>query len=66
MGSIPMRWPAGSGDGQRRRIVRFIQEVRRREGCSPSYGEIAAELGMAVSTVTYHVSVLEQQAAPPG
>jgi DNA-binding transcriptional ArsR family regulator len=59
MGSTAMRWPAGSGDGQRRRIIRFVQEFRRREGCPPSYREITAALGIAVSAVSYHVSVLE-------
>ena len=55
------RWRTGVGEWQRRRILRFVQEFGRREGYSPSYREIAEELGLAVSTVSYHVSVLEQE-----
>ena len=55
------RWHTGVGDWQRGRILRFLQEFGRREGYSPSYREIAEELGLAVSTVSYHVSVLEQE-----
>ncbi len=54
------RWHTGAGDWQRRRILLFVQEFARREGYSPSYREIAEELGLAVSTVSYHLSVLEQ------
>ena len=55
------RWRTGVGEWQRRRILRFVQEFgRRREGYSPSYREIAEALGLAASTVAYHVSVLEQ------
>lgn len=50
-----------TGDWQRRRILRFVQEFGRRQGYSPSYRKIAEELGLAVSTVSYHVSVLEQE-----
>jgi LexA DNA binding domain len=44
---------AGVGDWQRRRILRFVQEFGRREGHSPSYREIAEELGLAVSTAGF-------------
>jgi repressor LexA len=57
------RWRTGAGDWQRRRILRFVQEFGRREGYSSSYREIAEELGLAMSTVAYHVSVLEQEGA---
>lgn len=55
--------PSGRGDGerQRRKIVGFVQEFVRREGYSPSYREIAEELGLAVSTVFYHVAVLKRE-----
>jgi repressor LexA len=49
------------GDEQRRRIVKFVQEFMRREGYSPSYREIGESLRLAVSTVAYHVSVLESE-----
>ena len=52
---------ARAGDWQRRRILGFVQEFGRREGYSPSYREIGEELGLAVSTVSYHVSVLESE-----
>jgi repressor LexA len=60
MDSTKLRWRTGAGEGQRRRILRFVQEFGQREGYSPSQREIAGELGLAVSTVAYHVSVLEQ------
>lgn len=50
-----------TGDRQRRRILAFIREFGRREGYSPSYREIAEVLGLAISTVSYHVSVLENE-----
>ena len=50
----------GTGDLQRRRILRFVQEFGQREGHSPSQREIAEGLGLSVSTVHYHVSVLER------
>jgi len=58
MDSSNLRWRAG--DWRRRRILRFIQEFGRREGYPPSYREIAGALGLGVSTVSYTVSVLEQ------
>ena len=61
MGASGHRRRAGSGERQRRRILRFVQEFGRREGYSPSYRDIGEELGLAVSTVSYHVSVLESQ-----
>jgi repressor LexA len=51
----------GPGDWHRCRILRFVQDFGRREGHSPSLREIAEEVGLAVSTVSYHVSVLEQE-----
>lgn len=61
LGSTKLHWHAGGGDSQRRKILQFVQEFVRREGYSPSYREIAEELGLAVSTVSYHVSVLKQE-----
>jgi repressor LexA len=48
----------GNGDWQRRRILAFIWDFLRREGYSPSYREIGEKLGLAVSTVSYHVALL--------
>ena len=61
LGSTKLHWHTGGGDWQRHKILRFVQEFGRREGYSPSYREIAEELGLAVSTVSYHVSVLKQE-----
>ena len=61
MDGIGLRRCAGDGDWQRSRILVFVQEFGRREGYSPSYRDIAAELGLAVSTVSYHVSVLQSE-----
>jgi repressor LexA len=60
MGSVKLRSHA-SGDWRRRKILQFVQEFGRREGYSPSYREIADELGLAVSTVSYHISLLKQE-----
>jgi repressor LexA len=60
MGSVKLRSHAG-GDWRRRKILQFVQEFGRREGYSPSYREIADELGLAVSTVSYHISLLKQE-----
>jgi SOS-response transcriptional repressor LexA len=60
MDSTELRGRTGVGDRQRRRILRFVKEFGQREGYSPSYREIAEELGLAVSRVSYHVSVLKQ------
>jgi repressor LexA len=51
----------GPGDRHRRKIRRFIQEFCRREGHPPSQREIANAVGLAVSTVSYHVSVLQEE-----
>jgi repressor LexA len=48
------------GEWQRRRILQFAREFARREGYSPSYREMAEGLGLAVSTVSYHVNLLQQ------
>lgn len=61
LGSTKLHWHTGGGDWRRRKILQFVQEFARREGYSPSYREIAEELGLAVSTVSYHVSVLKQE-----
>lgn len=53
----------GPGDWRRPMIVRFVREFGRREGHPPSLREIAEEVGLAVSTVSYHLSVLEQDGA---
>jgi repressor LexA len=50
-----------AGRWQRRKILAFIREFGRREGYSPSYREIAEVLGLAISTVSYHVLVLESE-----
>jgi len=51
----------GPGDRHRRQIRRFIQEFSRREGHPPSQREIADAVGLALSTVSYHVSVLQEE-----
>jgi repressor LexA len=49
----------GDGDRQRRRILAFVQDFTRREGYSRSYREISDKLGITVSTVFYHVALLQ-------
>jgi repressor LexA len=41
-------------------IERFVREFTERQGHSPSLREIAVGVGLAVSTVAYHLSVMEQ------
>jgi repressor LexA len=61
MGGGKPRWHTDGGDWQRRRILRFVQEFADREGYSPSQRQIAAELGLSVSTVNYHVTILQME-----
>jgi repressor LexA len=60
MDSTTASRPTGPGDRRRRMIVRFVREFRDREGHPPSLREIGDGVGLAVSTVSYHLSVLEQ------
>lgn len=46
----------GPGEGKRARILQFIQEFGRREGYAPSLREI----GLSISTVSYHLGLLER------
>lgn len=59
MGGTKRRGGTDGGDFQRRRILQFVQKFVRQEGYSPSYREIGEELRIAVSTVSYHVSILK-------
>lgn len=61
MGRSKVQGRAGDGDWQRRRIRKFVQEFGQREGYSPSYREIGEALHLAVSTVSYHVSLLQDE-----
>jgi repressor LexA len=61
MGNIKPSRLTGPGDRHRQEIRRFVQDFSRREGYQPSQREIADAVGMAASTVSYHVSVMDQQ-----
>ncbi len=50
----------GRGDWSRRMIERFTREFAYREGYPPSLRDIAEGTGLAVSTVSYHLSIMEQ------
>jgi repressor LexA len=60
MGSTTPSRRTGPGNSNRRMILRIAREFGRREGHPPSQREIAEEAGLAVSTVSYHLSILEQ------
>jgi repressor LexA len=49
----------GNGERQRRRILAYSREFTRREGYSPSYRQIGDQIGLAPSTVCYHVALLK-------
>lgn len=51
----------GPGDRHRRRIRRFVKDFSRREGYPPSQREIADAVGLAVSTISYHLSVMQEE-----
>ncbi|MFI5065256.1 MAG: LexA family protein, partial [Streptosporangiales bacterium] len=55
--------PRRTGPGDRRRgmIVRFVRDFGQVEGHPPSLRQIGDAVGLAVSTVSYHVAVLEQE-----
>jgi repressor LexA len=48
------------GDWSRRMIERFTREFADREGYPPSLRDIAGGTSLAVSTVSYHLSIMEQ------
>jgi repressor LexA len=51
----------GPGPGSRRRhgILRFIRQFAREHGYPPTMREIGEAVGLAPSTVSYHLSILE-------
>jgi repressor LexA len=51
----------GPGDQHRREIHRFVRKFARREGHPPSQRQIADAVGLAVSTVWYHLSVMQEE-----
>jgi len=51
----------GPGDRRRRQIRSFVREFSQREGHSPSLRQIAAGVGLGTSTVSYHVSVMQEE-----
>jgi repressor LexA len=63
MGAATPSRRTGPGNSARRTIVRIVREFARREGHPPSLREIAEGAGLAVATVSYHLSVLEQDGA---
>ena len=50
---------ADPGQWRRRKILQFIQDFTQREGYPPTLREIAETMGLATSTVFYHLSVLQ-------
>jgi repressor LexA len=53
--------PGGrDGPGNRRRILRFIREFSDREGYAPTLREMGEAVGLAPSSVHYHLSVLQE------
>lgn len=48
------------GNRQRLKIHQFTTTFKQRNGYSPSYREIADEVGLAVSTVKFHLSILQE------
>jgi repressor LexA len=48
------------GPGSRRRIVRFVREFTDREGYPPTLREIGEAVGLAPSSVHYHLSLLQE------
>lgn len=44
----------------------FVQEFGRREGYPPSLREIATEVGLVISTVSYHLSLMEREGSVRG
>lgn len=48
------------GDRQRRKIRGFVADFAQLSGYPPSLREIAGGVGLAVSTVKHHLSILEQ------
>jgi repressor LexA len=55
--------PPGRSSGQRRRreIRRFIRRFVQHHGYPPTLREIGDAVGLATSTVSYHLAVLERR-----
>jgi repressor LexA len=52
--------PGGrDGPGNRRKIFRFVREFTDREGYPPTQREIGEAVGLATSSVHYHLSLLQ-------
>jgi repressor LexA len=51
----------GPGNRRRRQIRWFVREFSQREGHPPSLRQIADGVGLGISTVWYHVSVLQEE-----
>ena len=63
MGSVRPSRRTGQGDRNRDMIVRFVREFGYREGHPPSLREIGDGIGLAVSTISYHLAVLQRAGA---
>ena len=63
MGSSTPSRRTSPGDRGRRAILQFLREFGHREGHPPSLREIAGGVGLSISTVSYHLAILEQDGA---
>ena len=51
---------AGRGQENRQKILQFVRDFTQREGYPPTLRETGEAVGLATSTVFYHVSVLQE------
>jgi repressor LexA len=59
MNSADVAGPPGRGHRRRQGILRFIRQFAGEHGYPPTLREIGGAVGLAVSTVSYHLSILE-------
>ena len=61
--ATPFRHTGPETGWRRALMVRFVRKSGHRQGYSPSLREIAEGVGLATSTVSYHLSIFEQDGA---
>jgi SOS-response transcriptional repressor LexA len=59
MNGIEPGGPDGPLSNQRQKILRFVRRFTQREGYPPTLREIGQAVGLAPSSVHYHLSVLQ-------
>lgn len=55
----PLKWVTPTGTVSRRMLLDAIREFTEKHGYPPSYRQLAARTGLALTSVKYHLDVLQ-------